>query len=279
MSNPNSFHYYDVRAKHLESLLDVLIRESTNLKKDLDPIAFIRNYRIFLEREVIPNHPDIDDAGVISSNDRGLFIYYSSFHIMTCKIDEIDPFLDYQINTFNGTIKEFVDMVEYFIINSIKTQTPRENEQERISIVRKWVKPYRASYPRPTIKEVNTLESIDAKITVAPELIDECINKLELYFSKDNLPLFRKLLSGDSIDDKIIFLGIAGVLIDIFSQIKDKGLIIEPKSTINRWICRNFEYQKNGINVSFDPDYVKRVLTGQSTPTRKSRIVIDFPGE
>ena len=278
MSNPNSFHYHDVKANYIETKLEFLVPTLEEKRDDLNEEEFLKNYNLILldyckTRKLKQPYPVVI---VVPSNDPDPFTYFAAFHIITCMIDEIDPFLDYQLRKYDLGQEDFIGLVEFFIINAIKTLTPRKSEEDRIAIVRNWVKHYRVGYPKPTINEVKIIEEKESKITMAPELINECSTKLKLYFSEEHLILFTKLLSGESIEDKIIFLGLAGVLVDVFTQIKDKGLIVETKTTINRWICKNLEYKKNGMNVSFDPDYVKRILTSQSTPSKKSRIIIDF---
>jgi len=274
-----SFHSYDVKANKIESKLEFLLPGLEEIKDDFNIEEFLNTYHKILLDFCRSNYPEAPypDPIIIPTNDLDFFIYFASFHIITCMVDEIDPFLDYHLSKYDDKQSDFIGFVEFLIINTIKNNSPRQSETDRIAIIRNWVKHHKIGYSQPTIKEVETIEKKEVKITVAPEIIDECVSKLKLYLDKNDLLLFSKLLSKEPIESKIIFLGTAGVFVDVFAQLKDKKLIVETKTTIILWICKNFEYQKNGVNILFNPDYVKRVLTSQSTPSKKSRIIIDFP--
>lgn len=111
----------------------------------------------------------------------------------------------------------------------------------------------------------NSLVSPDIAIVPVFQHVDKILEWLKDYFQEPQHDALRKILSGKSIDEKLIFIGFANQMGDAFKQLFMLRLI--TGYTIGEemipWICTNFLY-KNPLNepLPFDKEYLRDIISG-----------------
>ncbi len=122
---------------------------------------------------------------------------------------------------------------------------------------------------QPVVKEVPLMSGI----LFDPDIIDPLTESLKMYFDKTQWDDLAKTLQGLISSDKLVFKSTGNRLIFAFTQLKEKGLLVQDKTFINKWICSSFAYQDHKGEIrSFNPGYVKKILTGQANVSKESRI-------
>ena len=220
----------------------------------------------------------------------------------------IVPILEYQYNQFysdeagKAGAENFLDELEYNACNFIRTNRFPEDYFAKHDKIMNWVFAKRdfrryenfiddrisnllevlnKFIPKDIPKEVVTKVNANKKnndsviVSVVENMRDILFNDLKDYFSEENQETFKKILSGEAPELlKIIFLGQANQLVDVFRIYSDDENMNSDKRTVVKWICNHFMYYYKPLKrpAFFDNHATENMIYGQRPPTPKKRI-------
>ncbi len=116
------------------------------------------------------------------------------------------------------------------------------------------------------------------KIKIHKDFIPNIIKGLEIYFSNEDIIIFKQLLQGERLEAQIVFRGNQNRFSEVFRRLNYNAKLIESYAFITNWICKNFTYQKDKeIDPrGFSPITVYDLIArGKGEPTIKSLIHIE----
>lgn len=111
------------------------------------------------------------------------------------------------------------------------------------------------------------------RIHLNNEQFDELYRELCKFFDADEHEELKRLLRGESIDRKIIFLSNQNRLVEVFRRLKYNGFIFETSTGVRNWLCNNFMYRSMLGAKELNPNSVWDILSkAKGEPSPKSRI-------
>jgi len=273
--------YYNIkRVLFSESKLKIKIIEDDKKKEYLKGIryaiiSYCNNHEIDFDFHFKHHIP------IIIPSDDNYYINCLALSLIFCDLFKINSLLQYQKQKYIGD-ENFLDLIEFRIYELIK-KSPFILERKRHKYIMKWVELERIkeipqnkkSCDQNTIEEQINLEN-RKEINIDPNVIEKLVKALSFYFHDENPKNLANCLKGKKIDKKLLFMSNSVKLVGLFSSLKDSNKIRDKQSEINKWICQNFLYLDNNKKTHpFNQDYVKKILTGQQSISKKSRIKLD----
>ena len=111
------------------------------------------------------------------------------------------------------------------------------------------------------------------RIHVNQDQFDELYRELYKFFDAGDHDDLKRLLQGESIDRKIIFLSNQNRLVEVFRRLKYNGFLFETSTEIRNWLCSNFIYRSKEGDRKLNPHSVWDILSkSKGEPSFKSRI-------
>lgn len=244
---------------------------------------------------------------VLNHNDSAYLAYLGLFLALSDPL-RIIPILEYQYNQFyndeagSNAAENFLNELEFSACNFIRTNRFPEDYFAKHDKIMNWVFAKRdlrryedlmnnrfanlidvlnKFIPKNIPKEVLTKVNIDrksndyVKVFVVEDMREKLFNDLENYFDKKNHSALKEILSGNAPDLlKIIFLGQANQLVDVFRIYAEDKNVNADKRTVAKWICNHFTYYYESMEHPefFDNDATENMIYGQRPPTKDKRI-------
>ena len=116
-------------------------------------------------------------------------------------------------------------------------------------------------------------------IDINGDIISNLFEILKPYFDEKDHDNLEKLLNGEKISKILLFKSNGIKLVDIFLRLKENKpeKIINTKTEIIKWICKNFKFlEKNKVIKPFKIPYVKKIMTRDLIISKDSRIALQF---
>lgn len=118
------------------------------------------------------------------------------------------------------------------------------------------------------------LENIPVlRILLDQDQFDELYRELCKFFDTGDHSDLKRLLQGEVIDRKIIFLSNQNWLVEVFRRLKYNGFLFETSTEIRNWLCINFLYLSKTGGRNLNQHSVWDILSkAKGEPSPKSRI-------
>jgi hypothetical protein len=241
-------------------------------------------------------------------------IYYRSYLGLFLSLGnalEIVPILEYHYEKFMeaksgiASPEDFLNELEYTACNFIRTNRFPEDYYIKHDKIINWIFSKRQFRKYETALEtkiellVNTISKMSGtripseavakikpkktsavkqgEVCVKKELEDVLFNDLKDCFSENSHEALKQLFKGTaSADLKVIFMGNANQLVDVFRIYAEDKKIASSKREIGEWICHHFMYlAKNESTPNFfDRDATENMIYGQRPPSKNKRIAL-----
>jgi len=228
-----SFNYYDVNTNRYYHQIESIFNSSEDLnpkfstpEKQKEHLSILKEYIEAASQQYNLDQDEQRDVIIIPPANNGLYFFFAAHELICCEIYRINSFLNYQYQKFEGDKIEFIGIIEFFVCNSIKTNTPRANENERLTIIMSWVDEKKKLKP----KRNNTL----------PKSIIELFNEEDKFNEVLNILEFNNLLNEDgSWNGFSVHKSEIIALIDVLAE---KGYIKKVNQTLRgELFCKYFK--------------------------------------
>ena len=166
-----------------------------------------------------------------------------------------------------GEIRSRYGRPDKSFLGKIKNRFPEYSELLNVAQQRGRLKGRLKRAPQ-SLEEVPVL-----RILLDKDRFDELYRELCKFFDADDHEELKRLLRGESIDRKIIFLSNQNRLVEVFRRLKYNGFLFETWTEVRNWLCHSFMYlSKNGAQ-KLNRHSVWDILSkAKGEPSPKSRI-------
>lgn len=240
---------------------------------------------------------------VIKSDNRFYFSYLGLFLALSDPLKVI-PILEYHLKEFLLYDKEklgaehFLGKLEYLVCNFLRTNRFPEDFYAKHDKIINWIyskktlhenqiridaklealltavnKVTPKNIPNIVLKDKNNSQGTRKShaVVIAHERVEVLYEDIKEYFSKASYKELKTILKGKAQpDSKIIFIGHANQLCDVFRIYSKDGHMTGTKRSIATWICDHFMYYIDSTQTPefFDQQAVENVLYGQDLPPK-----------
>lgn len=165
-------------------------------------------------------------------------------------------FYENEFRIWNSHHEGYISPLQ-IVIDEIRAKKSNEPKQENKSMIFK----------------DNSNDIIDEVLRINEDIINYLIKGIEPFIDgKDKL--FRELLNGKKIEEKLFFKANGNILTDVFYRLHDKeGMIFSQKQKTAKWICDNFDFlnQRSKKKTPYKFDVVYKQLTNKSGGISKNK--------
>jgi hypothetical protein len=239
-----------------------------------------------------------------------LYEIYLGLFFSLCDPLMLIPLLNYHLEKYitegktNSTVEDFFNQMEFRVCDFMRKNRFPEDYYARHDKIMNWVFGKRdlAKYQNVVNSKLDLL--IDVLNKISPTKISKGISKADAYrkekateniiaviesqrnllfkdlrdrFNSESHGALKKLLAGvNHSGEKIIFLGQANQLIDVFRIYALEKFIAADKRAIGKWICEHFMYFSDTIisPAFFDEEAVERVIYSKNPVSKDSWILL-----
>ncbi|HOY37736.1 MAG TPA: hypothetical protein PLK75_00410 [Bacteroidales bacterium] len=259
------------------------ISELKNLLKDVKHIKtgdlkstyikqITRIAKEFCKQKKVPFKNLCEDSMLVISSESSYFETAIEADLIWRPEYSLELYLNFQLNNYKGKKlndkRTFVNLISRNVCKRMEKRSPF-NVNDRLKIIAKW-----ALDKKNELGEPPSLKMLDFTKDVKLDLF----NDIKDYFIEKQRKRLLKLLNGEPIRGKIVFIGLASSLIDVFYRLHNEDCIASSKTNTANWIAQHFRYKTDAIH-DFDRD---NVYNGMKTkysnrrPNNSSKIEISF---
>lgn len=128
---------------------------------------------------------------------------------------------------------------------------------------------------KPNVESIGAHRDAIIKLALTVDQLAELLSCLEVFFDPADRMALKALLQGQTVNQKLVFIGNQNQLVEVFRRLSYNGFLHESWSSVRDWLCGHFAYlSKTGI-VDLSRNSVWDILSkAKGEPTGRSRICI-----
>ena len=272
-------HLYDIDAF---DILDQMRTKYGNSDDVLEKVQIIE--------QMLTNEANAEQISLEESSKVRNFIVPSTFSnygtFLTLKLLLIDPYkiqllLTYQCGLFEGNRyarkDNFIGLIEFFVYAQTRSFI-KISEPIRLEKISEWLQSKReslqqiAAIPVVSTKEFSTVVFFDQN---KEGLFCE---RMKMYISSEQFENFKKLISGNELDGKILFMGQVNQLVDLFKRLKKHNFInVYSYPKLGKWLLDNFLYlNRRNEETALEINTLNSLLKKSKPVSKRNRIIPEF---
>ena len=138
----NEFHVYDLNLAEIFKSLQNAVRDARILEAGLTADELLIRWESVIRDYCEINQIDFDDtmanSNLIISGDDSFYVMTMVMKLFTLDTFKIPLFLNYQ-KSLSTNISEFVGKVEYYVLKSLKNNSPFKDTDSKLEKITEWV--------------------------------------------------------------------------------------------------------------------------------------------